>query len=102
MMTPQEAGMRRLNKRNHGDSVTIKVDGKTFSVAYEWAAADDSVGQEAHAEIGDIVIGDDLEPIPSWMISRECHLRIAHAVNAAHREKLAYLSRREEREELEP
>lgn len=102
-MTPAEAGMRLLNKpRNAFDSVTVTIDGKKFSVSYQWSNADDSVGQDAHADVGSIYVGDDIEPMRDWMISRECHQRIAQAVNAAHREKLNYLARCEDREKLEP
>lgn len=100
-MTPAEAGMRLLNKRKAYDSVTVTIDGKKFSVSYQWSAADDSVGQDAHADIDNIYVGDDIEPMQDWMISRECHQRITQAVNSAHHEKLDYLARCEYQERLE-
>lgn len=101
-MTPAEAGMRLLNKpRSAFDSVTVKVRGHSFTVNYEWIGADDSVGQNAHADLGPIYVGDHPDDI-GGMLHHNTRYLIALAVNAAHREKLDYLARCEDREKLEP
>ncbi|HAR45625.1 MAG TPA: hypothetical protein DCS05_05470 [Nitrospiraceae bacterium] len=87
--------------RNAFDSVAVTVRGHSFTVHYEWISADDSVGHQAHAEIGDIFVGDHPVRVNGWMSPGMRYL-IAQAVNAAHREKLDYLARCEDRERREP